>query len=80
MKRVFLPLVVSVANTVTAGFDARKKASRDIAGRRVRPAAHADSVADTSHAAPSVDPNDDYHRYIGEAKKHFSGPITIARL
>jgi ribonuclease BN (tRNA processing enzyme) len=32
-----------------------------------------------THIGPSVDPNDDYHRYIGEAKKHFSGPITIAK-
>jgi ribonuclease BN (tRNA processing enzyme) len=32
-----------------------------------------------THIGPSVDPNDDYQRYIGEAKKHFSGPITIAK-
>jgi hypothetical protein len=32
-----------------------------------------------THLGPSVDPNDDYQRYIGEAKKYFSGPITIAR-
>jgi hypothetical protein len=41
MKRVSLPLVVSVANTATAGFDARKKASRDVVGY----AAHGKKVA-----------------------------------
>jgi hypothetical protein len=25
------------------------------------------------------DPNDDYQRYVTEAKKYFSGPITLAK-
>jgi ribonuclease BN (tRNA processing enzyme) len=32
-----------------------------------------------SHLGPSVTPNDDYQRYIDEAKKYYSGPITIAK-
>jgi ribonuclease BN (tRNA processing enzyme) len=32
-----------------------------------------------THVGPSVDPNDDYQRYIDEAKKYYSGPITIAK-
>ena len=32
-----------------------------------------------THLGPSVDPNDDYRRYIDEAKKYYSGPITIAK-
>jgi ribonuclease BN (tRNA processing enzyme) len=32
-----------------------------------------------SHLGPSFDPNDDYHRYVDEAKKYYSGPITIAK-
>jgi ribonuclease BN (tRNA processing enzyme) len=32
-----------------------------------------------THFSPSIDPNDDYQRYIDEAKKYFSGPITLAK-
>ena len=32
-----------------------------------------------SHLGPSFDPNDDYHRYVDEAKKYDPGPITIAK-
>jgi ribonuclease BN (tRNA processing enzyme) len=28
---------------------------------------------------PAVDPNDDYQRYVEEAKKYFSGPIILAK-
>jgi ribonuclease BN (tRNA processing enzyme) len=31
-----------------------------------------------SHLGPTVDPHDDYARYVDEAKKYYSGPITIA--
>jgi len=27
---------------------------------------------------PSVDPNDNHQHYVDEAKKYFSGPITLA--
>jgi ribonuclease BN (tRNA processing enzyme) len=32
-----------------------------------------------THLSPSADPNDDYQRYIDEAKQYFSGPITLAK-
>jgi ribonuclease BN (tRNA processing enzyme) len=32
-----------------------------------------------SHIGPSVTPNDAYQRYVDEAKKYFSGPITLAK-
>jgi ribonuclease BN (tRNA processing enzyme) len=32
-----------------------------------------------SHLGPTINPNDDYQRYIDEAKKYYSGPITIAK-
>jgi ribonuclease BN (tRNA processing enzyme) len=32
-----------------------------------------------THIGPSADPNDDYQRYVTEAKKYFSGPITLAK-
>ncbi len=32
-----------------------------------------------SHIGPSVTPNDDYQRYVDEAKKYYSGPITLAK-
>jgi ribonuclease BN (tRNA processing enzyme) len=32
-----------------------------------------------SHLGPSVNANDDYQRYIDEAKKYYSGPITLAK-
>jgi len=32
-----------------------------------------------SHLGPTVDPHDDYARYVDEAKKYYSGPITIAK-
>jgi ribonuclease BN (tRNA processing enzyme) len=32
-----------------------------------------------SHIAPTLNPGDDYQRYIEEARKYYSGPITIAK-
>jgi ribonuclease BN (tRNA processing enzyme) len=32
-----------------------------------------------THLSPSADPNDDYQRYVDEAKKYYSGPIAIAK-
>ena len=32
-----------------------------------------------THLGPTVDPNDDYHRFIETAKKYYSGPITLAK-
>jgi len=32
-----------------------------------------------THLGPTINPNDDYHRFIDEAKKHYSGPISIAK-
>ena len=32
-----------------------------------------------SHLGPSLNPNDDYQRFIDGAKKYYSGPITIAK-
>ncbi len=32
-----------------------------------------------THLSPSVDPNDDYQRYVDRAKKYYSGPITLAK-
>ena len=32
-----------------------------------------------THLGPSVDPNDDYQRYVTAAKKYYSGPITLAK-
>lgn len=32
-----------------------------------------------THLGPSVNPNDDYQRYVDEAKKYYSGPITLAK-
>jgi hypothetical protein len=32
-----------------------------------------------THLSPSVDSNDDYQRYIDEAKQYFSRPITLAK-
>jgi hypothetical protein len=29
--------------------------------------------------SPTIDPNDDYQRYVDEAKKFYSGPITLAK-
>jgi ribonuclease BN (tRNA processing enzyme) len=31
-----------------------------------------------THLGPSVDPSDNYQRYIDEARKYYSGPITLA--
>jgi hypothetical protein len=31
------------------------------------------------HLSPTIDPNDDYQRYVDEAKKFYSGPITLAK-
>ena len=32
-----------------------------------------------THIGPSSNPNDDYQRFVTEAKKYYSGPITIAK-
>ena len=32
-----------------------------------------------SHLGATINPDDDYQRYIDEAKKYYSGPITIAK-
>ena len=32
-----------------------------------------------SHLAPSINANDDYQRFVDQAKKYYSGPITLAR-
>ena len=32
-----------------------------------------------SHLGATINPNDDYQRYVDEAKKYYSGPITIAK-
>jgi ribonuclease BN (tRNA processing enzyme) len=32
-----------------------------------------------SHLGPSITPNDDYQRFVDEAKKYYSGPVTIAK-
>jgi ribonuclease BN (tRNA processing enzyme) len=32
-----------------------------------------------SHIGPSMTPNDDYQRYVDEANKYYSGPITLAK-
>ncbi len=32
-----------------------------------------------THLGPSSIPNDDYQRYVDEAKKYYSGPITLAK-
>jgi ribonuclease BN (tRNA processing enzyme) len=32
-----------------------------------------------SHLGPSMNPNDDYQRYIDAAKKYYSGPVTLAK-
>jgi ribonuclease BN (tRNA processing enzyme) len=32
-----------------------------------------------THLGQTADPNDNYHRYVDEAKKYYSGPITIAK-
>jgi ribonuclease BN (tRNA processing enzyme) len=32
-----------------------------------------------THLSPTVDPNDDYQRYVDQAKKFYSGPITLAK-
>jgi ribonuclease BN (tRNA processing enzyme) len=32
-----------------------------------------------THLSPTVDPNDDFQRYVDEARKFYSGPITLAK-
>jgi ribonuclease BN (tRNA processing enzyme) len=32
-----------------------------------------------THLGPTVTPNDDYQRYIDEAKRYFSGQIVLAK-
>ena len=32
-----------------------------------------------THLGPSVNPNDDYQRFIDGAKKYYSGPVTLAK-
>jgi ribonuclease BN (tRNA processing enzyme) len=31
-----------------------------------------------THLGPTIDPEDNYQRYVDEAKKFFSGPILLA--
>ena len=33
----------------------------------------------TTHIGPSIDPNDDYQRYVTDPNKYLSGPITLAK-
>ena len=32
-----------------------------------------------THLGPSVRPNDDYQRFVDEAKKYFSGQVVVAK-
>jgi ribonuclease BN (tRNA processing enzyme) len=32
-----------------------------------------------THLGPTITPNDDYVRYVDEAKKYFSGQIVLAK-
>jgi hypothetical protein len=32
-----------------------------------------------THLVASIDPNDDYQRYVDGARKYFSGPIVLAK-
>lgn len=32
-----------------------------------------------THLGLSINPNDDYQRFVDQAKKYYSGPITIAK-
>ena len=32
-----------------------------------------------THLGPTVDPKDDFQRYVDEAKKYYAGPITLAK-
>lgn len=32
-----------------------------------------------THIGPSANPNDDYQRFVDEAKKYYAGPITLAK-
>jgi ribonuclease BN (tRNA processing enzyme) len=32
-----------------------------------------------THLSPTVDPKDEYQRYVDEAKKYFPGPIFLAK-
>ena len=32
-----------------------------------------------SHLGPSINPKDGYEHFVAEAKKYYSGPITIAK-
>jgi ribonuclease BN (tRNA processing enzyme) len=32
-----------------------------------------------SHIGPTIDPKDEYQRYVDEAKKYYAGPITLAK-
>ena len=32
-----------------------------------------------THLGPSTNPDDDYQRYVAEAKQYYSGPITVAK-
>ena len=32
-----------------------------------------------THLGKSINPNDDYQRFVDQAKKYYSGPITIAK-
>jgi ribonuclease BN (tRNA processing enzyme) len=45
---------------------------------RMAAKAHVKSVVMT-HLGPSVDPDSEYPAYIEQAKKFYSGPITLAK-
>ena len=32
-----------------------------------------------THLGPSTNPDEEYQRYVDEAKKYYSGPITLAK-
>jgi ribonuclease BN (tRNA processing enzyme) len=32
-----------------------------------------------THFAPTVDPEDDYLRYVEDVKKFYSGPVSVAK-
>jgi hypothetical protein len=39
---------------------------------------HGDDVWRCTHIGPSVYPDDDYQCFIDQAKKYYSGPMTLA--
>lgn len=40
---------------------------------------HGDDVWRCTHIGPSVYPDDDYQCFIDQAKKYYSGPMTLAK-